>query len=84
MVNISVNFDKIVGNIKPMHAVASKLEDKKAIIISNVKESEVIKTNLSNDFSVYVLDKENFIVKTSYKPSEFTLKENEVVLIKNY
>jgi hypothetical protein len=57
---------------------------KKAIILSNIKEDVKIISNLPKGFEIYLIDKENFITKTKMNPKKFKLKENTVVLIKNY
>ena len=67
-----------------VYTIAAKSKDKKAIIVSNVGEDVKIISSLQKDFSVYLIDKDNQTTKTKLNPKKFTLKENTVVLIKNY
>ena len=65
-------------------SVAARNGDKKAIILSNTKEDVQIISNLPEGFCAYIIDKDHFLTKAEINPSEFILKENTVVLIKNY
>jgi hypothetical protein len=65
-------------------AVAAKNGDKEMVILSNLEDDIVIETELSQDFSAYLIDKDNFIVKTDLNPKEFTLRKNDVIVLKNY
>ena len=67
-----------------VYTVAAKDGEKSAVILSNIKEDVKIKSNIPDGFSVYIIDKDNFITKTEYNPKEFMLKENTVAIIKNY
>ena len=67
-----------------VYTVAAQKGEKRAIILSNIKEDVKIKSNLPKGFCVYIIDKDNFITKTKLNPKKFTLKENTVALIKNY
>lgn len=67
-----------------VYTIAAKSKDKKAIIVSNVGEDVKIISSLPKGFSVYLIDKDNHTTKTKLNPKKFTLKENTVVLIKNY
>ena len=54
-------------------------------MLSNYSEKDVeIKTNLSEEFDVYLIDENNFYTKSCVNPKSFTLKQNHVVVIKNY
>lgn len=67
-----------------VYTVAAQKGEKRAIILSNIKEDVKIRSNLPKGFFVYIIDKDNFITKTKLNPKKFTLKENTVALIKNY
>lgn len=67
-----------------VYAIAASDKDKKAILVSNINEEVLLQLNLSEEFSVYIIDKDNFLTKTNYNPKEFVLKENQIALIKNY
>ena len=65
-----------------LYALAAKDGEKKAILISNIKEATKIELDLPRGFYVYIIDKDNYITKTDLNPLEFTLPENTVALIK--
>lgn len=65
-------------------ALAATDGEKKCIILSNVCKDCEIELNVTDDFCVYIIDKDNFIAKTDLNPNAFTLKENTVAVIKNY
>ena len=44
----------------------------------------LLKSDIPDGFSVYIIDKENLITKTDLDPKDFVLKENTVAFIKNY
>lgn len=67
-----------------IYSVAARSGDKKAIILSNTKEDARIISNLPEDFCAYIIDKDHFLTKAEINPKEFILKENTVVLFKNY
>ena len=67
-----------------VYALAAENGEKKSIILSNLKEDVEITANLSDGFNVYIIDKDNFITKTDFNPNKFVLKENTIVVIKNF
>lgn len=67
-----------------VYTVAAKDGDKEMVILSNLEDDVVIETELSQDFSTYLIDKDNFIVKTNQNPNEFILRKNDVIVLKNY
>ena len=67
-----------------IYAVAAQNGADKAIVLSNIKEETEIELNLSDDFCVYMIDRDNYITKTELNHNKFTLKENMVVIIKNF
>ena len=69
---------------KGVYALAAKDGDRKSVIVSNIEEDVKIELNLEDDFSVYIIDKDNLMTKTELNPNEFILKENTVAVIKNF
>jgi len=67
-----------------VYALAAKNGEKKAILLSNIKKDCTVEFDLSSDFCAFIIDKDHFIEKTDWNPRKFELKENTVVLIKNY
>jgi len=65
-------------------AVAATDGERKSVIISNIRKDVDIEMNVSDEFSVYIIDADNFITKTDLNPKSFVLKENTVAVIKNY
>lgn len=54
-------------------------------MLSNYSEKDVeIKTNLSEEFDVYLIDENNFYTRSKVNLKNFTLKQNHVAVIKNY
>ena len=58
--------------------------ERKSIIISNTNADTEVGLALSDEFSVYVIDKDNLFTKTDLNPERFILKENTVAIIKNF
>ena len=71
-------------DIDGVYALAAQNGEKKAVILSNIKDDVKIETELSKGFYVYIIDQDNFITKTELNPSEFTLRKNTVAVIKNF
>lgn len=67
-----------------IYALAAKDGEKKAILISNIKEACKVELDLPAGFYVSIIDRDHLIEKTDWNPCEFELKENTVALIKNY
>lgn len=67
-----------------IYTLAAREGEKKSVIVSNIGDDAEIETNLSHDFSVYLINKENHITKTELNPRKFTLCENTVAVIKNF
>ncbi len=67
-----------------VYALAARDGEKQAILMSNVKEDCEIGLDLPEGFCAFVIDRDHFITKTDWDPHAFTLKENTVVLIKNF
>lgn len=67
-----------------VYALAAQDGEKRAIILSNIGEDVEITSNLPDGFCAYMIDYDHFITETELDPKEFVLKENTVVLIKNY
>lgn len=71
--------------LEKVYAVAARNGEKKAVMISNLSgKPQLLKTELSRDFRVELVDETHFLTPTDLKPSEFVIKENQVVLIRNY
>lgn len=55
-----------------------------AAMITNVDNCDhIIKTNLSGCFEAFLIDSENLMTKIEIDTNEFTLKENQVILLKS-
>lgn len=67
-----------------LYAVAATGGEDKILMISNPTDHEVeVQTNLSQDMNVFLIDQDNFFVKTDFSSSRFTLKPYQVVHIQN-
>lgn len=67
-----------------VYAIAAQMGNKRAILLSNIEKTVKITSNLPKGFDAYLIDKENHLTKTKFNPKKIVLKENTVVLIKNY
>ena len=68
-----------------IYALAAKNGERCGVLISNITgEAAEIATELSGDFAVYIIDKDNIITRTEYDPDRFILNESTVAFIKNY
>ena len=67
-----------------VYAMAAKIGEQKAILLSNIKEDTEIGMELPCGFTVYVVDYDNHLTPTAWDPNCFTLKENTVALVKNF
>lgn len=67
-----------------IYTLAATNGEQKAVVLSNTKDNVEITINLPNNFSVFVIDKDNLFVKTNFNPTRFTLAKNTVAVIKNY
>ncbi len=67
-----------------LYALAAADGEKRAIVLSNLGADTEIKLALPSGFSVYLLDCDNMLTKTEWDPNAFTLRENTVVLIRNF
>ncbi len=65
-------------------AISATDGERKSIIITNTKEDVEVELTVTDDFSVHIIDKDNLFTKTDLNPKKFTLKENTVVVIKNF
>lgn len=64
-------------------ALAAVNGDEKAVLITNTTEEDVtVKTNLEGDFEAYLIDIDHLMTKEDINPNEFTLKKEQVILIK--
>ncbi|MBR2353888.1 MAG: hypothetical protein IKA76_05230 [Clostridia bacterium] len=75
---------EVKGTEKGFYAVAAKGEASLGLMCVNVTgEAQTVKTNLTGDFSVWLLDAEHRYVKTDLNPSEFSLANDQVAMVKN-
>ena len=73
----------VEGCESDFYAVAAKGDGKRGLMCVNVTgEDQLVRTNLSSDFSVWLLDAEQRYVKTDLDPSAFTLAKDQVAMIK--
>lgn len=58
---------------------------KHAALIANISEKDaVLSTNLSPAMKGFLLDQEHFLTETDQNPASFVLKQNQVILLKNF
>ena len=67
-----------------IYALAAENDGKKAIVITNVSEDTNVELDLTDEFSVYIIDENNLFEKTDMNPKDFMLKENTVAVIMNF
>ncbi len=68
-----------------VYAIAAANKEQKAIMIVNHSETaQQLSLNVSEGFSVYILDKKHFLTKVDISAEKFTIDANQVVVIKNY
>ena len=68
---------------KKVYATAATNGKDNAVMITNVDcRDHTIKTNLTGNVEAYLIDKDNLMEKVEINPSEFDLKENQVIFIK--
>lgn len=67
-----------------LYALATADGERKAILLSNRGEDKKLRLDIPDGFYVYLIDRENLMVKTELNPKEFTLRENTVALVKNF
>ncbi len=71
--------------MEKVYAAAAKDGEKKAVMISNLSGGDKLITfDLTSDFTVELIDEDHFLTKTELNPSRFTLKNDQVALIRNY
>lgn len=69
---------------KGIYALGARSGKRKALVISNIQEDTRVETELTDEFEVYIINKENFMTKTELNPGDFVLEENTIAVIKNY
>ena len=67
-----------------IYALAATDGEKKSMIISNTKADTEVRIALPDGFSVHMIDIDNLFTKTDLDPKQLTLKENSVIVIKNF
>lgn len=75
---------EVSGTNKDVIAIAATNGKNNAIMISNTGKDTELESNLDSSYKVYLLDREHFLTETDFSATAFTLKENQVALIKNY
>ena len=66
------------------YAAAASDGNENAVLISNISgEDKTVKTNFDGSYKVYVIDEEHFLTEAPLNASEFEIKNNQVVFIKN-
>lgn len=74
-----------IDDLDGVYALGASDGKKKIAMLSNYsKESVEIRTNLTDEFDVYLINEDYFYKKTDLKSDKFTLEQNNVVIIKNY
>ena len=69
---------------KGLYAVAAANGDSKAVMVVNASENDMdVNINIGNDFSVYLVDEKHSLEKAEANAESFTLKANQVALVKN-
>ncbi len=66
-----------------VYAVAATDGKQKEVLVANIGKDMILSTNLK-DFDVYLIDEDHSIEKIEADSSKLTLKENQVMLLKNY
>ena len=70
---------------KDIYALAAENGDKKAVFVVNVSGNDaVIKTELSKNFDIYLINEQNMMEKAPLCSENFILGDNTAVLLKNY
>ena len=71
-------------DIEGVYAVAATNGEKRAVLIVNTLDEDImVETDLCEEFTVSLLDAENFLVKIDCNARSFPLKNNQVVLLKS-
>ncbi|MBQ8390919.1 MAG: hypothetical protein IJX50_00030 [Clostridia bacterium] len=66
-----------------LYAVSAASDTEKAVLITNTTGSDqVIETNLEGEFEAYLIDIDHLMTNEEINPKKFTLKENQVILLK--
>ena len=70
---------------KDLFSLAAVSDDgeKKAVLLTNLKDESIIKTNVEG-FKAYLIEKDVFLEEISVDTTNFELKKYQTVLLKNY
>lgn len=75
----------VSGAQQGVYALAAADGGKHAALIANISEKDaVLSTNLSPAMKGFLLDQEHFLTETDLNPASFVLKQNQVILLKNF
>ena len=67
-----------------LYALAATNGTQKAVMIVNFsEEAREITLNVDGSFSVYLVDRDRFLAKSTLTPTTFTLGANQIALVKN-
>lgn len=67
---------------KDIYLLAAAKDENAAVLITNLGEGKEIKTNLTDQYTLYLIDKNNLLSKTHLSAQSFFLDKNQTVLIK--
>ena len=77
------NQTELKCDTKGVYAVSAVSGKEKAVLISNTTGiDQTIKTNLGGNFKAYLIDIDHLMTEEEINASEFVLKENQVILLK--
>ena len=65
-----------------VYMLAAGNDENAAVLITNTGEADKIEINLTSDYTVYMIDKDNLMTETDKNPVRFMLGKNQTVLIK--
>jgi hypothetical protein len=66
-----------------VYVLAASNKNERAVVISNISgEDKEFTTDFPSDMRIYAIDENSFCVDTELSPTKFTIKNNQVFLIK--
>lgn len=66
---------------KNVYVISATGNGKQGILISNIGEDTVIKTDIKDGFKVYLINQDNFMTETNINVNEFNLKQYDVLYL---
>ena len=77
------NQTEAISDTAGLHVLSAACKNEKAVLMTNTTGCEqTVKTNLKGNFKAYLIDIDHLMTEEEINPAEFTLKENQVILIK--